>query len=86
MLLQSSPDLHYPITVTELLKRSGDEVKKSVPLLSYYYTSKVTEGNKYGEEHTVTKTFPARIEASTSGTITRWKVKKGDVIQRSGFV
>ncbi|KAF2753607.1 hypothetical protein EJ05DRAFT_165705 [Pseudovirgaria hyperparasitica] len=84
MLLRSSPDLHYPITVTDLLKRPNDEVQKSVPILAYTYTSKVTEGNKYGDEAVVTKTFPARIEAPTNGSINAWKVKKGDIIQQAG--
>lgn len=84
MLLRSPPNLHYPITVTELLKSQDDEVERFAPLFSYFYKSTVTEGNKYGEEHTVDKEFPARFESEVEGTLLRWKIQVGTVVKQPG--
>lgn len=84
MLIRSPTNLHYPITVTELLKNQNDEVARFAPLFSYFYKSTVTEGNKYGEEYQVEKEFPARFESETEGTLLRWKIKAGTVVNRAG--
>lgn len=80
MLLRSPRNLHYPITVTELLLRPNDVVEKAAPLFSYFYKSTVTEGNRYGEEFQVEKTFPTRFESETDGKVVRWKIEEGSVI------
>lgn len=84
MLLRSPRNLHYPITVTELLKQPNDSVERCAPLFSYFYKSTVTEGNRYGDEFQVEKTFPTRFESETDGTLVEWKIAKGDVIAKSG--
>lgn len=81
MLLKSPRNLHYPITVTRLLKRSNDHVDRSAPLFSYFYKSTVTEGNRYGEESLVEKTFPTQFESETDGRIVKWFVEDGQVIR-----
>ena len=86
MLLRSPKDLHYPITVTELLKRPADAVERFAPLFSYFYTSTVTEGNRYGEEWQVQRNFPTRYESETDGTLREWKIAAGAVIARAGYV
>lgn len=84
MLLRSAPELHYPITVTALLKDPDDPVEKADILFEYTYESGVTEGNKYGDTLTVVKKFPASVESPISGTVTDWKIKVGDVISDRG--
>jgi RNA polymerase II subunit A-like phosphatase len=84
MLIKTPHSLHYPITVTELLKKRNEDVKKFEPLFAYAYKSTVTEGNEYGEEFTVEKTFPARFESETDGVVASWKVAKGAVIAGPG--
>lgn len=86
MLLRSPKDLHYPITVTELLKQPNDDVERFAPLFSYFYTSTVTEGNRYGEEFQVEKSFPTRFESETDGKLQEWKIHAGTVIAKSGYV
>ena len=86
MLLLSPKDLHYPITVTELLKRPSDGIDKFAPLFSYYYKSTVTEWNRYGEEFEVEKSFPTRYESETDGTLREWRIRAGSVIARAGYV
>ena len=82
--IRAPPGLHYPITVVELTKNLGDDIARSSPLFKYYYVSTVTEGDKYGEEKEVERRFPARFDASADGTITKWHIKNGFVIQRAG--
>lgn len=86
MLLQSPQNLHYPITVTELLRDTNDKVGRNETLFSYTYKSTVIEGNKYGEEKRVEKTLTTKLESEVEGTILKWKVKPGAVIDKAGFV
>jgi RNA polymerase II subunit A-like phosphatase len=86
MLIRSTPSLHYPITVKKLLAAPDSSVDRFAPLFSYTYTSTVTEGNKYGEELQVEKTFPAEFQSEIDGALVSWKIKEGDVLQRSGYV
>ncbi|KAF2835652.1 hypothetical protein M501DRAFT_987980 [Patellaria atrata CBS 101060] len=85
MLIKSPRNLHYPITVTELLKRPSDEVERFAPLFSYYYTSKVTERNEFGDESQVERKFPTKFECETNGTILNWKINAETVISAPGI-
>ncbi|KAF2711698.1 hypothetical protein K504DRAFT_428361 [Pleomassaria siparia CBS 279.74] len=82
--IRSPPGIQYPITVVELAKKTGDDIARSSPLFNYYYTSIVTEHDKYGDSTEVEKRFPARFDASADGVITKWYIAKGSVIQRTG--
>lgn len=84
MHLRLPTSLHYPITVTELLKQPNDHVERFAPLFSYSYTTTVTEGDGLGNENQVEKSFPARFESSVEGVLKKWKIKAGAVINESG--
>jgi RNA polymerase II subunit A-like phosphatase len=83
MKIRSPPNLHYPISVVELLAALGDEVKRSAPLFSYTYESTVQQADRYGEVKDVKKRFPARFDSSADGVISQWYIKKGSIIERS---
>ncbi|KAL3477551.1 hypothetical protein BJX99DRAFT_226124 [Aspergillus californicus] len=80
MLLRLPPGLHYPITVTSLLKQPGDEVERDEALFWYVYQSSVTEGDGLGNKVDVLRKFPARFESTVDGTVLEWKISKGVVI------
>ncbi|QSS52700.1 RNA polymerase II C-terminal domain phosphatase component [Histoplasma capsulatum var. duboisii H88] len=82
MLLRLSASLHYPITVTELLKRPGDNIRQGEAIFAYYYRTTVTEGDGLGNKHDVLKTFPTRFESAVDGELVAWKVRKGAVIEK----
>jgi RNA polymerase II subunit A-like phosphatase len=83
MLLRFPASLHYPITVTELLKQPNDNVERFAPLFSYFYKTTVTEDDGWGTDVQVEKTFPTRFESSVEGKLASWKIRKGDVISSS---
>ncbi|KAL4768154.1 hypothetical protein BDW60DRAFT_133874 [Aspergillus nidulans var. acristatus] len=80
MLLRLPPSLHYPITVTSLLKQPGDEVERDEAIFWYAYQTTVTEGDGWGNKVDVKRTFPTRFESTVDGNIVQWKISKGDVI------
>ncbi|KAL2815013.1 hypothetical protein BJX63DRAFT_391226 [Aspergillus granulosus] len=80
MLLRLPPSLHYPITVTQLLKQPGDEVQRDEALFWYVYQTTVTEGDGLGNKVDVKRKFPTRFESTVDGTIVNWKISKGDII------
>lgn len=85
MRLVTPDSLHYPITVTKLLRKTGDEVDRNAPIFSYYYKSTVIEGdadNKEGKP--VVRTWPSTFESYIEGTITDWFIKPNQVITRRG--
>lgn len=82
MLLRLPPSLHYPITVTSLLKQPGDAVERDEALFWYVYQTTVTEGDGLGNKIEVQRKFPTKFESTVDGEIVQWKIAKGDVIQR----
>ncbi|MCJ1437167.1 Carboxy-terminal domain (CTD) phosphatase [Xylographa pallens] len=86
MHLRLPHTLHYPITVTELLKQPNDNVDKFTPLFAYFYKTRVTEGDELGNVFEVDKTFPTRFESNVEGTFKRWKIVEGAVITHAGYV
>jgi hypothetical protein len=80
MLLRLPRNLHYPITVTELLFATDDEVPHFAPLFSYTYKTKVTETDRFREEKEVERTFPSRFESPVEGTLVEWRIRVGEVI------
>ncbi|KAL8944807.1 MAG: hypothetical protein Q9216_000229 [Gyalolechia sp. 2 TL-2023] len=85
MQLQLPRGLHYPITITELLKQPNDNVERFAPLFSYSYKTTVTEGNKFGDEFQVEKDFPTKFESSVGGKLKAWSIHVGNVISRPGL-
>ncbi|CRG85964.1 RNA polymerase II subunit A C-terminal domain phosphatase [Talaromyces islandicus] len=82
MLLQLPPSLHYPITVTSLLKRPGDTVERGDYLFWYVYKTTVIEGDGLGNDVQVEREFPIKFESSVDGEVVAWKIAKGDVIDK----
>ena len=85
MQLKLPPNLHYPITVTELLKQPNDNVERFAPLFSYFYKTTVTEGDNLGNEYQVEKDFPAKFDSYVDGTLVSWKIEKGSVITQARY-
>ena len=81
MLLRLPPSLHYPITVTSLLKQHGDEVQRDEALFWYVYQTTVEEGDGLGNIVQVKRKFPTRFESTVDGQIEEWKISQGDVIE-----
>ena len=86
MHLRLPTSLHYPITITELLKQPNDNVERFAPLFSYFYKTTVDEGDREGNVFQVEKTFPATFESSVDGTLKQWKISEGVVIAGAGHV
>ncbi|KAE8352580.1 hypothetical protein BDV28DRAFT_134850 [Aspergillus coremiiformis] len=80
MLLRLPPSLHYPITVTSLLKQPGDAVKRDEALFWYVYQTTVTEGDGLGNKVEVLRKFPTKFESTVDGEVVQWKITKGDII------
>ncbi|KAI9878677.1 MAG: Carboxy-terminal domain (CTD) phosphatase [Pleopsidium flavum] len=85
MLLRLPHSLHYPITVTALLKQPNDNVERFAPLFLYFYKTTVTEGDELGNEYQVEKTFPTRFESNVEGVLREWKIGKGTVITKANL-
>ncbi|KAJ5941148.1 hypothetical protein N7516_001316 [Penicillium verrucosum] len=80
MLLRLPTSLHYPITVTSLLKQPGDTVERDEALFWYVYQTTVTEGDGLGNIVEVKRRYPTRFESTVDGEIVKWQIQKGDVI------
>lgn len=80
MRLSSPRALHYPITVTELLKQPGDDVEMLAPLFAYVFKTTVTEIDAFGEQHEVEKSYPTRYESPVEGVLKAWKIERGAII------
>ena len=85
MLLRLPTSLHYPITVTELLKQPKDNVERFAPLFSYVYETPVTEGDSLGNIWQSLKQFPTRFESSVEGVLINWKIDEGAVISKPKY-
>lgn len=85
MLLRLPTSLHYPITVTELLKQPNDNVERFAPLFSYVYETEVTEGDDLGNTWQTLKKYPTRFESSVEGVLIDWKIDKGTVISKPKY-
>ncbi|MCJ1244577.1 Carboxy-terminal domain (CTD) phosphatase [Trapelia coarctata] len=84
MHLRLPTSLHYPITVTELLKQPNDDVERFAPLFSYSYKTTVTDRDELGKDIQIQKSFPTRFESSVEGILKKWNIKEGAVITKAG--
>ena len=80
MLLRLPKNLHYPITVTKVLKPAGQPVARNDHLFLYSYETTVTEGSRDGVEKEVQKNFVSQFESGLDGTLRSWRIWEGDVI------
>ena len=76
--------LHYPITITEIVKSDGEDVARSTPLFHYQYESYRPERDRYGEDKQTLQKFYATFDAPVDGIIERWHVRTFDVISKPG--
>lgn len=82
MHLTSPTGLHYPITIAKLRKQPNDTIKRRDALFEYSYSTKVEEGNRYGEVTEVEKAFFSTFESSVDGKLLSWSISVGSVIRR----
>lgn len=81
-LLSLGPRLKYPITISKLLKRPGDDIKKQEPILQYKFTWVQKVGDPFGEQWEENQTTIADWDSPTDGSIKSWKITEGTVIDQ----
>ncbi|QIW95602.1 hypothetical protein AMS68_001120 [Peltaster fructicola] len=87
MRLYTPDNLHYPIKVTKLLCRPGDDVKRDQTLFNYEYTSKVHESSAENPEgYEVERTWPARFESELEGKVNELTVAPGQILVKRALV
>jgi RNA polymerase II subunit A-like phosphatase len=85
MRITTPENLHYPITVTRLLRAPQDQIDYNAPLFTYHYKTKVLEGDEETRENKlVDRIMPSTFESSAEGTLTEWHISTGRVISRPG--
>lgn len=68
--------LHYPITITKLLKSSGDSIKKQETIIEYKFTWR----RKIGEDEWADETTYTEFDSPAEGTLKEWRIKEGQTI------
>lgn len=82
MLLRLPKNLHYPVTITKILKPAGQQVARNDHLFLYSYETTVTEGSRDGEDREVQKKYVQQFDSSLDGTLRSWRVWEGDIISQ----
>lgn len=78
------PHLRYPITITRLIYKPGDEVKKGANAMEFSYKYKMEFGDQItGDIRHEEQTGFASWPSPTNGTLKSWDIKVGQVIARS---
>jgi RNA polymerase II subunit A C-terminal domain phosphatase len=79
----TGPRLRYPITISRIRKHKGQDVKRQESVLQYTYRYKRTVGDpELGEEREIEEVGFGDWDCPSEGTIVKWHVKEGDVVQR----
>ncbi|KAG6041506.1 hypothetical protein E4U41_003809 [Claviceps citrina] len=68
--------LHYPITVTKLLKSPGDCIKKQETIIEYKFTWR----RKVGDDEWVDETTYTEFDSPAEGKLKEWRIQEGSVI------
>lgn len=68
--------LHYPITITKLLKSPGDEVKKQETLIEYKFSWR----RRISDEETVDETTYSEFDSPAEGILKEWRLEEGMVV------
>ncbi|TGO39176.1 hypothetical protein BHYA_0059g00410 [Botrytis hyacinthi] len=84
--LTLGPNLRYPITITKLYKKHGDQISKRDSLLEYKYHWKLMVGDPLGEQWEEEQTSYGAWDSPSDGTIEKWLVKEGMTIESDGPV
>ncbi|KAK7409116.1 CTD phosphatase Fcp1 [Neonectria punicea] len=72
--------LHYPITITKLLKSPGDSIKKQESIIEYKFTWRRKTGDDTWNDETTYTEFDSPAE----GKLKEWRIKEGSVIGADG--
>ncbi|RFU27892.1 hypothetical protein B7463_g8438, partial [Scytalidium lignicola] len=81
-LLSLGPHLKYPITINKLLKKPGDEIKKQEAILQFKFSWTQQVGDPFGEQWEEEQTTIADWDSPADGTISKWKIHEGMVINK----
>ncbi|KAG6025843.1 hypothetical protein E4U19_002964 [Claviceps sp. Clav32 group G5] len=68
--------LHYPITVSKLLKSPGDFVKKQETIFEYKFTWR----RRVDDDEWVDETTYTEFDSPAEGTLKEWRIKEGSSI------
>lgn len=68
--------LHYPITITKLLKSPGDMIKKQETIIEYKFTWR----RKVSDEEWVDETTYTEFDSPAEGKLKGWRIQEGGVI------
>ena len=68
--------LRYPITITKLLKSTGDSIKKQENLIEYKFSWQ----RKIGEDSWAEETTYTEFDSPAEGTLKEWRIQEGQVI------
>ncbi|KAI1248273.1 hypothetical protein MGN70_010523 [Eutypa lata] len=81
--LRLGAHLHYPITISKILKKPGDNVKKQEPILKYTFKSQRKIGDPdLDRERDYTDNLVADYDSPAEGKLQQWMVEAGDVIHK----
>lgn len=68
--------LHYPITITKLLKSPGDSLRKQENIIEYKFTWR----RKVNDDTWVDETTYTEFDSPAEGLLKEWRIKEGMVI------
>lgn len=68
--------LHYPITITKLLKSPGDSIKKQEDIIEYKFSWR----RRIGDDEWVDETTYTEFDSPAEGILKEWRIKEGMVI------
>ncbi|POR31698.1 RNA polymerase II subunit A C-terminal domain phosphatase [Tolypocladium paradoxum] len=68
--------LHYPITITKLLKSPGDAIKKQENIIEYKFTWR----RRVGDDEWTDETTYTEFDSPAEGRLKEWRIKEGSVI------
>lgn len=68
--------LHYPITITKLVKSPGDAIKKQESIIEYKFSWR----RKVSDDTWVDETTYTEYDSPAEGTLKEWRIKEGQVI------
>ena len=68
--------LHYPITITKLLKSPGDSIKKQENIIEYKFTWR----RRVGDDEWTDETTYTEFDSPAEGRLKDWRIREGQVI------
>jgi len=83
MRLYTPVGLAYPVTVTKLLRKPGDDIEQNAPLFTYKYLALNTEYDENTREDVEReRSYFADFESEVEGSVTSLNIKVGQVLER----